>query len=362
MKKYIYLFSVLAVFACSKEKMQDAYVSTESHELNISEDNFEVDYKGQTLKIEIKSNGKWKASSNVDWITVDNSEREGHGVLNITVAENTSKYYSRAGQVNISYDVVKRPISIRQEQAGILKVVIDNKHRFNMIPVERGTFTMGDNSADDNVNHQVEITKDYYIGETEVTQLIWLAVTGYMPTESGKQWEDTYKIDVNNPAYYISYNDCEKFIEQLNAKTGMKFRFPTEAEWEFAAKGGTQSKGYKYAGSNNIADVAWYKGNASGLGLKDPAYGTHEVKTKQPNELGIYDMTGNVREWCSDWYEPYSVEAQTDPTGPTTKPRSAGRVYRGGTWGSEASDCLLNKRDSHADGTRSQFVGLRLAL
>lgn len=362
MKKYIYLFSVLAVFACSKEKMQDAYVSTDRHELNISEDNFELDYKGQTLKIEVKSNGKWKASSNVDWIRVDNSEREGHGVLNITVDENSSKYYSRAGQVDITYDVVKKPISIYQEQQGLLKVVVDNKHRFNMIPVEKGTFIMGDNSADDNVDHQVEITKDYYIGETEVTQLIWLAVTGFMPTESGKQWDETIKIGIYNPAYYISFTDCKKFIEQLNAKTGLTFRFPTEAEWEFAAKGGNKSKGYRYAGGNNIGDVAWYEDNARSVGYDTPEYGTHKVKTKQPNELGIYDMTGNVREWCSDWYEPYSVEAQKDPTGPATMPRSAGRIYRGGSWASEAADCQVNKRDHHADGTRSIGVGLRLAL
>lgn len=363
MRKIIYILCTASAFiGCSEEKPQDSYISTGSHELTVSKDNFELDYKGETLKIEIKSNGKWKAVSNVDWISVDNNEREGHGVLYITVAQNTSKYYSRSGQVDISYDVVKRPISIHQEQQGLLKVVIDGKHKFNMVPIEKGTFTMGDNSSSDNVDHQVEITKDYYIGETEVTQLIWLVVTGYMPTESGKQWEDLYRIDINNPAYYISYNDCKKFIEALNSKTGFNFRFPTEAEWEFAAKGGNKSKGYRYAGGNNLGDVAWHKDNAAGLGLNDPAYGTHEVKTKRPNELGLYDMSGNVREWCLDWYEPYSVEAQRDPSGPSSRPSYGGRVYRGGTWGSDASDCLLNKRDSHSEGTRSQFVGLRLAL
>lgn len=364
MKKLISTICIILVLgACSEEKPENSYISTGSHELSISEDSFEVDYKGKTLKIEIKSNSKWNVICNEDWISVDKSEGDGHGVLNISVAENPSKYYSRFGQVQIAYDVVKVPIYIHQEQQGLLKINVNNKMTFNMIPIEKGSFTMGDNSSDDNVDHQVEISKDYYMGETEVTQLLWMVATGsLMPTETGKQWDDDYKIGIYYPAYYISYSDCEKFIEKLNAMTGMKFRFPTEAEWEFAAKGGNKSKGYRYAGGNILGDVAWYKDNASSLGLKSPAYGTHEVKTKAPNELGLYDMSGNVREWCSDWHEPYSVESQIDPTGPSTKPRSAGRIYRGGSWGSDANECNVNTRDSHAESSRSAFVGLRLAL
>ena len=161
---------------------------------------------------------------------------------------------------------------------------------FTMIPVEGGTFTRGATSemtepSDwEKPTHQVTLSS-YYIGETEVTQALWKAVMGSNPS-----W---FKGD-DLPVEKVSWDDCQTFISKLNALTGKNFRLPTEAEWEFAARGGNQSRHTQFSGSSRIDDVAWYDGNSGDK--------THPVKTKQPNELGIYDMTGNVWEWCQDWY------------------------------------------------------------
>lgn len=222
---------------------------------------------------------------------------------------------------------------------------------FSMILVEHGTFTMGATNENDYVNHQVTISQNYYIGETEVTQALWKAVTGYSPTFGGSQWLSSYGIGDNYPAYCISYNDVQDFIAKLNAKTGTTFRMPTEAEWEYAARGGNKSQGYQYSGSNTIGDVAWYSGNSSSK--------THQVKTKQPNELGIYDMSGNVYEWCSDWYGSYSSGSVTDPTGPAS---GSYRVFRGGSWSIHAGVCRVANRHSDSPSDRRYDLGFRLVL
>ena len=189
------------------------------------------------------------------------------------------------------------------------------------------------------------------MGETEVTQALWKAVTGCSPTSGGSSWSSYYGLGDSYPAYYISYEDVQSFITKLNSLTGENFRMPTEAEWEFAARGGNKSKGYTYSGSNTIGDVAWYADNSSSM--------THAVKTKAANELGIYDMSGNVYEWCSDWYGSYSSSAQTDPTGPTT---GTYRVYRGGSWGNYATGCRCANRNYFTPSNQSYNVGFRLAL
>ena len=220
---------------------------------------------------------------------------------------------------------------------------------FKMKLVEAGTFQMGGTEYYwEQPIHSVTITKNYYIGETEVTQALWKAVTGNSPTTDGIAWirgrGDNY------PAYNISYEDVQSFITKLNSMTGEIFRMPTEAEWEFAARGGKKSKGYTYSGSNTIGDVAWYTSNSSK---------TNIVKTKAANELGIYDMSGNVYEWCSDWYGSYSSSAQTDPTGPTT---GTYRVNRGGGWVLNAAYCRCANRDYGTPSNRRDDLGFRLAL
>ena len=224
---------------------------------------------------------------------------------------------------------------------------------FKMIKVEAGKFQMGSESGDSDEKpfHQVTLTKDYFMGETEVTQGLWYAVMGQSPTSDGSKWDSTRKMGDNYPAYYISYEDCQKFLTKLNQMTGQQFRFPTEAEWEYAAKGGKKSQGYTYSGSNSIGDVAWYTANSGSE--------THEVKTKKANELGLYDMSGNVCEWCADWYGDYNTGSQTDPTGPTS---GYYRVFRGGSWYDSASNCRVAYRISSTPSPRYNYLGFRLAL
>ena len=220
---------------------------------------------------------------------------------------------------------------------------------FKMIAVEGGTFLMGspesDTEAYDDEKPQHEVTlSNYYIGETEVTQELWEAVMGSNPSEfKGPKL----------PVEKVSWNDCQTFIGKLNEKTGKTFRLPTEAEWEYAASGGKKSKGYTYSGSNTIGNVAWYYDNRGKT--------THEVGTKQANELGIYDMTGNVMEWCQDWYGEtyYEKSSTTDPQGPAS---GTSRVLRGGSWGSGAQSCRVAYRIYFNPGGRFNDDGLRLVL
>ena len=157
----------------------------------------------------------------------------------------------------------------------------------------------------------------------------------------------------------MSWKDCQSFIKNLNKKTGLNFRLPTEAEWEYAARGGNKSRGYKYAGSNTIDNVAWYYENSYAKGSSSSDYGTHNVATKQSNELGLYDMSGNVWEWCQDWYDSYSSSSQTNPMGPSS---GSSRVLRGGCWGGFAWFCRVSIRGIFAPGSQGSILGLRLAL
>lgn len=231
---------------------------------------------------------------------------------------------------------------------------------FFMRKIKAGSFDMGncnDGSFVDG-HHNVTLTNDYYIGETEVTQALWFAIMGQSPL-STIQWDIPYGKDDNYPAYYVSYTDCVSFINSLNTKTGKKFRIPTEAEWEFAAKGGVHSNHFKYAGSNEIGEVAWYGQNSYDLGVSSPDFGTHAVKTKRPNELGLYDMTGNVWEWCYDWMGDYSSLDQSDPTGPTN---GNNRILRGGSWSTSETGCRSAFREGKNPSERYSNIGIRLAM
>ena len=230
-----------------------------------------------------------------------------------------------------------------------------------MVPVEGGTFTMGstaeqgsDYYRDEKPTHQVTVSS-FSIGQTEVTQELWEAVMGSNPSN--------FK-GAKRPVEGVSWNDCQAFITKLNQLTGKKFRLPTEAEWEYAARGGKNSKGYKYAGSNTIDEVAWYTSNP-GAQYGDANFwilsdNTHDVATKKPNELGLYDMSGNVWEWCQDRFGKYSSSSQTNPTGPSSGSR---RVLRGGGWGDDARDGRVSNRSNfYSPDYGCNVFGLRLAL
>ena len=261
---------------------------------------------------------------------------EGHSIIS----------YSR--YLGMSVRPVIGSASVEPEQPGANQTFTVNGVSFTMIAVEGGTFQMGatseqgsDDDSDEKPVHSVTLS-DYHIGETEVTQELWEAVMGSNPSNfSGYP---------QRPVEYFSWNDCQEFVKKLNQLTGKNFRLPTEAEWEYAARGGKKSKGYKYSGSNTIDDVAWYTSNSSSR--------THDVKTKAANELGIYDMSGNVWEWCQDWYGSYSSSSQTNPTGPTT---GSSRVLRGGSWSIYAWYCRVSSR-FNSPINMYHYYGFRLAL
>ncbi len=216
---------------------------------------------------------------------------------------------------------------------------------FKMIRIEGGTFQMGatpelgsDTDDDEKPVHSVTLDT-YLIGETEVTQELWKSVMGDNPS---------YFKGAKNPVEMVSWDDCKIFIKKLNALTGQQFRLPTEAEWEFAARGGNKSQHFKYAGSNTLDDVAWYLGCDK----------TYPVGIKQRNELGLWDMTGNVWEWCEDWYGDFSSSAQSNPKGPA---QGTYRVNRGGGWGSSPESCHVSNRDYTDPKTPWNIIGLRLA-
>jgi len=230
---------------------------------------------------------------------------------------------------------------------GQLNPVIQNLIN-NMVKIEGGTFMMGATSehigyaySDEKPAHQVTLSS-FSIGRYEVTQEEWETVMGSNPSmfKGAKQ-----------PVENVSWNDCQKFIRKLNEMTGKNFRLPTEAEWEFAARGGNNSRRCKYAGSNDIGTVAWYSFNSGRQ--------THNVGTKQPNELGLYDMSGNVWEWCSDWFCDYSSSSQSNPKGPFS---GSGHVNRGGGWNNDARDCRETSRSSNTPSYSNNYLGFRLAL
>ena len=229
-----------------------------------------------------------------------------------------------------------------------VKTFYANGVSFEMVEVRGGTFRMGmDDTLYTGAYHLEEpahsvTLSGYYIGKTEVTQALWQAVMGSNPS---------YFEGDDLPVEQVSWDDCQEFIRKLNSLTGQNFRLPTEAEWEFACRGGNNSRGYKYSGSNYIDNVAWYDGNSGDK--------THPVATKSPNELGIYDMSGNVWEWCADWYGDYSSGRQTNPKGPYG---GSGRVNRGGSWYNFARNCRSSIRIDDYPTYRDDILGLRLAL
>ena len=316
-----------------------------------------------------------------------NCYENGYGVpKNISIAK---KYWQMAAEFDHDEAQAKLEKYPSKINPGNITILV-NGVSFKMIYVEGGTFKMGaqkessvkdnyDPDADDDESpvHQVTLS-DYYMGEFEVTQELWEAVMGY----SGRLSDGFYMRAVspiwpgaadgraptsesgkgsNYPAYNISYDDIvNHFIPRLNKLTGKKFRLPTEAEWEYAARGGKHQSYYLYAGSDNISSVAWYDDNAcDGVGESSPAYGTHPVGTKSPNELGLYDMSGNVYEWCSDRYGKYSSYSQTNPTGPTS---GSARVARGGSWSRSARGCRVSNRNGGTPDGSGSDLGFRLVL
>ena len=273
------------------------------------------------------------------------------GINPIKVLSNPKKMLSKPAP--LTANVVKK-------ENGDMEIFIGDVS-FLMKYVEGGTFTMGctpeqgENCEDcESPAHQVTVSS-FYMCETEATQALWELVV-----------EDTWwkKLEGKNPSHfvndmhpvdYVSCWDCVGFIQKLNEVTGLKFRLPTEVEWEYAARGGNRSQGYKYCGSNSINDVAWYDGNSNNT--------THPVKTKKANEIGLYDMSGNVYEWCSDLFlkKYYEESPSTNPKGPNIGEYANCHVLRGGGWRNTPTDCRVSSRFGFTP-YRDETFGFRLAL
>jgi formylglycine-generating enzyme len=211
-----------------------------------------------------------------------------------------------------------------------------------MVKVESGTFQMGNNTYEySKPEHSVAVS-DFYIGKYEVTQAEWRSVMGKNPPELNFKGCD------NCPVDDVSWNDIQEFLTKLNAKTGKKYRLPTEVEWEFAARGGSKSNGYTHSGSDTIGDVAWFIDNSDSK--------THPVGQKNANELGIYDMSGNVWEWCQDWYKGYIGSSGVSDS------KGSSRVLRSGSWGSSLGECRSTFRYDCSPTFRRSGFGFRLAI
>ena len=231
------------------------------------------------------------------------------------------------------------------------EVITVNGVSFTMVYVEAGTFAMGatDEQLDDALPdeypaHKVTLTFDYYIAQTEVTRELWLAVMGELP-------DRTINGELQRPVTNVNRFDCALFVDYLSQMTGRIFRMPTEAEWEYAARGGKFSRGYKYAGSDDAAEVAWY--------TSGPGAGLHPVAQKAANELGLYDMSGNASEWCQDWYVLYDSEPQTNPIGPES---GQSNVHRGGGYLQPASMCRVAARNRLIPDKCADDLGLRIVM
>lgn len=244
------------------------------------------------------------------------------------------------GQIRRGSAKVSKPLSNKQR-------ILGNLIR-NMVFVKGGTFAMGATKdqgeqvfEDEKPMHYVTLSS-FYIGKYEVTQEEWFLIMGNNPSENKGN-----KLPVENVDWY----DCHEFIEKLNEMTGKDFRLPTEAEWEYAARGGNRSQWNKYSGSNQLGDIAWFIDNSREV--------THNVGLKRPNELGLYDMSGNVWEWCEDWYGEYEKDNPLTPTGSVY---GSNRVIRGGGWESRSANCRTAARRAIDPQYYSENIGFRLVL
>jgi formylglycine-generating enzyme required for sulfatase activity len=257
------------------------------------------------------------------------------------IAENYIDYDS---EINVTETQKSFCLTMQEQTDGYLTFTIDDV-TFAMVKVRTGTFPMGnDYTYEGGTVHYVSLST-FYIGETEVTQALWTAVMGSNPS---------YFEGNNHPVDYVSWFDCQVFIDRLNMLTGQMFRLPTDAEWEYAALGGNQYFQYFNTVRPDLEEVAWIADNTNEQ--------TQDVKTKLPNKLGIYDMEGNVCEWCQNWFQFYtSTEMETNPQGPKT---GDNRTFRGSSAKNAWDDSLFDLSQEYCENpyVRENFLGFRLAM
>ncbi len=333
--------------------------------LVLSQQNYFVPRAGKTISVEVKGGieyGVTIPSAFQSWIA-------SAGGTSSSLSDVTPKTYRfavselgddewREGHIVFSGNSLTDTVYIYQ--GGDFTETIKGVS-FDMLYVEGGTFMMGatEEQGDDAYDsekpvHSVTLS-DYYIGKFEVTQELWEKVMGTTIRQQRDKEDSRYilaGVGSDYPMYYVNWEEAQEFCTRLGQLTGKNYALPTEAQWEYAARGGVKSKGYKYSGSHMVGYVAWYYNNSSS---------THPVGTRQPNELGLYDMSGNVWEWCSDWYasDYYYDSPQSNPTGPST---GSYRVLRGGSWGRNARLCRVSIRNYYIPGNRNYDYGFRVVL
>ena len=317
-------------------------VTQEGTEIAIDGNTVTVSSKGETISVPIQSNVKWTVDNEIEWCSVQKKDSN----LEISVDRNY-KMEERSGVIAIHSGEVSNDITITQ-------LGCEWFESFEMVEVEEGRFLMGaqkshSSEANYDVNafqiespvHQVSLST-YAIGKFEVTQAQWVAAMGSNPSTNQGD---------NLPVENVTWQQVQEFITLLNEASGLNYRLPTEAEWEFAAKGGNLTDGLKYSGNSVLGACGWYYSNSEAT--------THEVGTKEANELGIYDMSGNVREWCNDWFGSYEASDVQDPQGTN---QGNMKVNRGGSWATPAANCRNTYRHTDYPNESALDLGFRLAI
>lgn len=327
---------------CDGEARSQITVKQVGLTLDIDSYSYEIQYAGEEKNITVDCNSEWSIDNPCEWV---NAQKDNSN-LRIVVSRNF-RMQERSGEITLNAGELSKRVIIKQAASPWYESI-------EMVDVESGSFYMGaqkESSANENYDenaymvespvHRVTIN-NYAIGKYEVTQAQWVAAMGYNP--SSMQGDDL-------PVENVTWEQIQDFISVLNEKSGKEYRLPTEAEWEFAAKGGNKSEGFKYSGYSVLGACGWYYSNSEAT--------THEVGTKYPNELGIYDMSGNVREWCNDWFDYYTSSEANNPNGPDY---GSMKVNRGGSWTTPAVNCRNSYRHTDFPHESSQDLGFRLAL
>lgn len=353
---FLGVIAYFMLIACDEEKVES--------QLEVSPQQITINETGKAV-IYVFSNTTWEINSTEQYLSFSTMRGRNNDSVEVKVVDREhapKKCDFSVRTVNDNGAITHTVYVTIEENSGLTQKEIQNKTytvngiSFTMIGVTGGTFWMGatkeqagDADLDESPMHKVQLSS-FSIGQTEVTQELWGAVMDNVPSKFRGD-----KLPVEN----VSYEDCMRFIGKLNQLTGETFRMPTEAEWEFAARGGTKSKGYKYAGSDSINNVAWYYDNCYSKGYGSIDYGTHDVATKLPNELNIYDMSGNVKEFCRDYYleDFYEYSSIINPVY-TNYVSYSFHVGRGGSWRDKAKDCRVARR---SEAYEDNYTGLRLA-
>ena len=342
------LFSILfSLHSCDFDDPDIPPVVVDSLGISVSSVEFSS-FKDASLVI-VRTKDDWTATTTSGWISLSAKSGKNNTAFLIGASENSD--FKREGKVTISTGKKSKEITIIQGGASRMSLNVSGII-FSLKKIDGGAFYMSgmDNISNYGVSHQVTLT-DFYIMETEVTNQLWKTVMKALPYDTIVEFTGhNQHTKPYQPVSATNWNDINtKFLPALNLLTGKTFKLPTEAHWEYAARGGKYYQGKKYAGSDKLDDVAWYYTNSGAE--------KHDVGEKKPNELGLYDMSGNVNEWCSDWYDQnfgFTIQNNTlvvpanqkDPIGPSTGTK---KVVRGGSYVSElffSSDCNVKDRRS----------------